>query len=389
MDDKLSWKLLTKRAQYVIFFAQEEARVLRMFHIGPEHMLLGLLRDDIGGATRVFAKLDVSTMRMRNELLRQIRSGDGSGGPDLKLTAKARRVLEFAYSEAKRLDVNHIGTEHLLLGLVRESEGILRRVFDSFYIDLDKTRIATLDVYDGSNGLDLEGSLDAVFETRLIGQAERISACKKQSYLQKSSSTRRKVRMGDCYNPHRSRRRKLLRNSQPKQGPSNDAHLHAVEATESLSEKNDDGGFVRRFNVFSLIVAVLLHVIVRFKWEPYERLIIYNFGVIHKTNFLKPITQILDIEVQRRRLEGVSTKLVEIDIELTRSMYYSGDHLNIGDYIFADVYAFVLLFVCTWIVLLILFLLICIVVMVVTKTPLKSEESTQSTVFIPPFGFFS
>ena len=346
MDTKSMWELLTERARYVIFIAQEEARVLRMFQIGPEHLLLGLLRDDIYVATQVFAKLDISTMRIRNEVLRHIRSGGGSGGPDIELTDKAKRVLHLAYSEAKRLDVNYIGTEHLLLGLVRESEGILRRVFDSFYIDLDKTRIATLAVYDGSNGLDLEGSLGKVSETRLVSQSvtdeshlkkERIFAYKRQSYLQKSSSTRRKVRRGDCYNLTRRRGRKLLRNSHPKQGPSNDAFLYAVEATESVSEKNDDGGLFRMFNVFSVIVAVLLHVVLRFKWELYETLIIYNFGVVHKFTFLKPITQFLEAWSQRRTLDGGSNRIVKIDIELTRSMYYGGDHLNIGDYIIADV----------------------------------------------------
>ena len=114
----------TQRARRVLAFAQEEAERLNHSYIGTEHLLLGLLREETGVAGKVLRDLNVSSERV-TELVERI-TGPGRRTPFSKidLTPRTKRVIELAVEEARRLGQHYIGTEHLLLGLVRQGDGV-------------------------------------------------------------------------------------------------------------------------------------------------------------------------------------------------------------------------------------------------------------------------
>jgi ATP-dependent Clp protease ATP-binding subunit ClpC len=123
-----------------VFFAQEEAGRLGENYVSTEHLLLGLVRESDSVAARILETLGVSASRVRTEIERQVTKGDGRTGPDMQLTPRAKRVIDLAYDEARQLNNNYIGTEHLLLGLIRENDGLAGRVLAKFGVDLDRTR---------------------------------------------------------------------------------------------------------------------------------------------------------------------------------------------------------------------------------------------------------
>src|SRR5512137_112654 len=114
----------TQRARRVLAFAQEEAERLNHSYIGTEHLLLGLMREESGVAGRVLRQLNVQPERVA-ELVERI-TGPGRRAPFSKidLTPRTKRVIELAVDEARRLGQHYIGTEHLLLGLVRQGDGV-------------------------------------------------------------------------------------------------------------------------------------------------------------------------------------------------------------------------------------------------------------------------
>ena len=118
----------TERARQVIVLAQEEARALRHNYIGTEHLLLGLMREADGVAARVLGSLEVSLDEVRGDVGRIVGEGDSESQGQLPFTPRAKKVLELALREALSLGHNYIGTEHVLLGLVRESEGVAARI---------------------------------------------------------------------------------------------------------------------------------------------------------------------------------------------------------------------------------------------------------------------
>jgi ATP-dependent Clp protease ATP-binding subunit ClpC len=134
------WQRFTERTRRVIFFAQEEAARLGENYVGTEHLLLGLVRENDSVAARILERLGVNLGRVRQEIERQVARGDGRLGQEMQLTPRAKRVIDLAYEEARQLNNNYIGTEHLLLGLVRESDGIAGRVLARLGVDLDRTR---------------------------------------------------------------------------------------------------------------------------------------------------------------------------------------------------------------------------------------------------------
>jgi ATP-dependent Clp protease ATP-binding subunit ClpC len=117
----------TQRARQVVVFAQDEARALQHDHIGTEHLLLGLLRETKGLAARVLAELDITLMPVRTRVLDRVAAGEGNAG-QIPLSAHARQVLDLALREATAGGHHLIGTEHILLALVRENEGLAARV---------------------------------------------------------------------------------------------------------------------------------------------------------------------------------------------------------------------------------------------------------------------
>src|SRR5918911_3992023 len=137
------WQRFTERARRVVFFAQEEAARLGESYVGTEHLLLGLVRENDSVAARILDRLGVPLGRIRSDIERQVTRGHGNLGQDMQLTPRAKRVIDLAYEEARQLNNNYIGTEHLLLGLVRESDGIAGRVLARMGVDLNHARQET------------------------------------------------------------------------------------------------------------------------------------------------------------------------------------------------------------------------------------------------------
>jgi ATP-dependent Clp protease ATP-binding subunit ClpC len=133
----------SERARRVLTLAQEEAQNLNHSYIGTEHILLGLVREEEGVAAKVLVSLGASLSKVRASVEFVIGRGEKPSSGETGLTPRARRVIELALDEARYLGHNYIGTEHLLLGLLREGEGIAAGVLDSFGITLERARTET------------------------------------------------------------------------------------------------------------------------------------------------------------------------------------------------------------------------------------------------------
>ena len=130
----------TERARKVVVLAQEEARHFNHNYIGTEHLLLGLLREDEGVAARALTSLNVTLDEVREQVESIVGYGEEGTGGQAPFTPRSKKVLELALREALQLGHNYIGTEHILLGLVRESEGVAARVLSNLDVDPDKVR---------------------------------------------------------------------------------------------------------------------------------------------------------------------------------------------------------------------------------------------------------
>jgi len=131
----------TERAQRVIVLAQEEARRLNFNYVGTEHLLLGLVREGEGIAARALESLGIDLERVRGEVEKVIGHGSAPPHGEVSYTPRAKKVvMELAFEEARHLGHNYIGTEHLLLGLIREGEGVAARVLENIGIDLERVR---------------------------------------------------------------------------------------------------------------------------------------------------------------------------------------------------------------------------------------------------------
>jgi ATP-dependent Clp protease ATP-binding subunit ClpC len=130
----------SERARRVLTIAQEEARNLNHSYIGTEHILLGLVREEEGVAARVLTNLGIGLGKVRSAVEFIIGRGEKPGSGETGLTPRAKKVIELAIDEARQMGHNYIGTEHLLLGLLREGEGVASSVLDSFGITLERAR---------------------------------------------------------------------------------------------------------------------------------------------------------------------------------------------------------------------------------------------------------
>ncbi|MCB0867442.1 MAG: AAA family ATPase, partial [Solirubrobacterales bacterium] len=142
----------TERARQVVVLAQEEARTLKHNYIGTEHILLGLLREEEGLAARVLESLEITVERVRAQVVRIVGSGEEVTSGQIPFTPRAKKVLELALREALSLGHNYIGTEHILLGLVRENEGVAARILLDFDADSDKIRNEVIRMLSGPGG---------------------------------------------------------------------------------------------------------------------------------------------------------------------------------------------------------------------------------------------
>jgi ATP-dependent Clp protease ATP-binding subunit ClpC len=136
----------SERARRVLTIAQEEARQLNHSYIGTEHILLGLAREEEGIAAKVLTNLGVGLSKVRSAVEFISGRGERPSTGETGLTPRAKRVIELAIDEARQLGHNYIGTEHLLLGLLREGEGVAAGVLDSLSITLERARNETMQV---------------------------------------------------------------------------------------------------------------------------------------------------------------------------------------------------------------------------------------------------
>ncbi|HUB36440.1 MAG TPA: ATP-dependent Clp protease ATP-binding subunit [Solirubrobacteraceae bacterium] len=136
----------------MVVLAQEEARTLKHNYIGTEHILLGLLREEEGLAARVLESLDITVERVRAQVVRIVGSGEEVTSGQIPFTPRAKKVLELALREALSLGHNYIGTEHILLGLVRENEGVAARILLDFDADSEKIRNEVIRMLSGPGG---------------------------------------------------------------------------------------------------------------------------------------------------------------------------------------------------------------------------------------------
>ncbi|MGE0001066.1 MAG: ATP-dependent Clp protease ATP-binding subunit [Fimbriimonadaceae bacterium] len=134
------WQRFTERARKVVYYAQEEAQKFGEGYVSTEHLLLGLVRETDSVASRVLERLGVSLGRIRSEVEKQLPRGDQRPGHEVALTPRAKRVIDLAYDEARNLNNNYIGTEHVLLGLIREGDGLAGRVLAKLGVELERSR---------------------------------------------------------------------------------------------------------------------------------------------------------------------------------------------------------------------------------------------------------
>ncbi len=160
----------SERARRVLSLAQEEAQRFNHNYIGTEHILLGLVRETDGVAARVLSNLGVELHKVRSAVEFIIGRGERSTPGEIGLTPRAKKVIELAVDEARRLNHHYIGTEHLLIGLMREGEGVAAGVLESLGVNLDKVRGETSRILTQSSqspqGSTSSGSGSARTETR-------------------------------------------------------------------------------------------------------------------------------------------------------------------------------------------------------------------------------
>jgi ATP-dependent Clp protease ATP-binding subunit ClpC len=143
----------TERARQVVVLGQEEARALKHNYIGTEHLLLGLLREEEGIAARVLESFDITLGEVRDQVKRLVGQGDEEiVTGQIPFTPRAKKVLELALREALSLGHNYIGTEHVLLGIVREDQGVAARILLDFDADAEKIRDETIRMLSGPGG---------------------------------------------------------------------------------------------------------------------------------------------------------------------------------------------------------------------------------------------
>jgi ATP-dependent Clp protease ATP-binding subunit ClpC len=142
----------TEKARRVVVYAQEEARMLNQNYIGTEHLLLGLIREQDGIAAKALESLNISLEDVHQQVEELIGKGTYVPTGHIPFTPRAKKVLELSLREALQLGHNYIGTEHILLGLIREGEGVAAQVLLNLGADLDKVRSAVIQLLSGYYG---------------------------------------------------------------------------------------------------------------------------------------------------------------------------------------------------------------------------------------------
>ena len=142
----------TDRARRVVVLAQEEARMLNHNYIGTEHILLGLIHEGEGVAAKALEAMDISLESVREQVEEIIGQGTQAPSGHIPFTPRAKKVLEYSLREALQLGHNYIGTEHILLGLIREGEGVAAQVLTNLGADLPRVRQQVIQLLNGYQG---------------------------------------------------------------------------------------------------------------------------------------------------------------------------------------------------------------------------------------------
>jgi ATP-dependent Clp protease ATP-binding subunit ClpC len=142
----------TDRARRVVVLAQEEARMLNHNYIGTEHILLGLIHEGEGVAAKALESLGISLEAVRSQVEEIIGQGQAAPTGHIPFTPRAKKVLELSLREALQLGHNYIGTEHILLGLIREGEGVAAQVLQKLGADLNRVRQTVIQLLSGYSG---------------------------------------------------------------------------------------------------------------------------------------------------------------------------------------------------------------------------------------------
>ncbi len=136
----------TERAQRALMYAQEEARALGHNYVGTEHLLLGLIREEEGVASQILRQLGADVDRVRRQIEELIGRGNFNFNEGFGYTPRTKRVMELSFYEARNLGHNYVGTEHLLLALLREGEGVAARILKDLGVDFQAVRDQLLKV---------------------------------------------------------------------------------------------------------------------------------------------------------------------------------------------------------------------------------------------------
>ncbi|MDQ1539701.1 MAG: ATP-dependent Clp protease ATP-binding subunit ClpC, partial [Actinomycetota bacterium] len=161
----------TDRARRVVVLAQEEARMLNHNYIGTEHILLGLIHEGEGVAAKALESLGISLEGVRQQVEEIIGQGQQAPSGHIPFTPRAKKVLELSLREALQLGHNYIGTEHILLGLIREGEGVAAQVLVKLGADLNRVRqqvIQLLSGYQGKQEATAGGPAEGTQSTSLV-----------------------------------------------------------------------------------------------------------------------------------------------------------------------------------------------------------------------------
>ena len=142
----------TDRARRVVVLAQEEARMLNHNYIWTEHILLGLIHEGEGVAAKALESLNISLEAVRQQVEEIIGQGQAAPTGHIPFTTRAKKVLELSLREALQLGHNYIGTEHILLGLIREGEGVAAQVLQKLGADLNRVRQTVIQLLSGYTG---------------------------------------------------------------------------------------------------------------------------------------------------------------------------------------------------------------------------------------------
>jgi ATP-dependent Clp protease ATP-binding subunit ClpC len=139
----------TDRARRVVVLAQEEARMLSHNYIGTEHILLGLIHEGEGVAALTIESMNISLEAVRRQIEEIIGQGQATPTGHIPFTPRAKKVLELSLRESLQLGANYIGTEHILLGLIREGEGVAAQVLQKLGADLNRVRQTVIQLLSG------------------------------------------------------------------------------------------------------------------------------------------------------------------------------------------------------------------------------------------------